>query len=476
MISWKRARALLVVTSVVALAAVTAALGGGGVSAQARSVSVQPALSGAITFQARTAPLPTSACVATIGIHCYSPGPVRAGVRPCAGLHRFGVDGSGQTIAIVDAFGSPTIVNDLHAFDQTFASRARRASRLDPVIGTDPQLTIIQPAGAVPPFDPTNSDMVGWAQETTLDVEWAHVIAPRAKILLVETPVSETEGVQGFPEIVQAENYVIDHHLAGVISQSFGATEETFPNAASLLALRGAFQNAAQHGVTVLGASGDEGSTDFELNLQDLYPMQVNSWPSSDPLVTSVGGTQMTLDDQGNRLSPDVVWNDGFGAGGGGLSHVFARPAFQDGVRAVVGGARGTPDISMNAAVDGGVWVYYTFVNPTSPYHIFGGTSAATPEFSGIVAMAEQLAHGGLGPINQALYTMRSKLSGIVDVTQGSNDIGPFTNSDGQTYHVPGFAAGAGYDLASGLGTIDATRFVPALALTASLERLRNNN
>ena len=82
--------------------------------------------------------------------------------------------------------------------------------------------------------------MVGWAEETTLDVEWAHVMAPKANILLVETPVSETEGVQGFPEIVQSENYVIDNHLAGVISQSFGATEETFPSTSALLALRSA--------------------------------------------------------------------------------------------------------------------------------------------------------------------------------------------------------------------------------------------
>ena len=86
--------------------------------------------------------------------------------------------------------------------------------------------------------------MVGWAQETTLDVEWAHVIVPAAKILLVETPISETEGVQGFPEIVKAENYVIDHHLAGVISQSFGATEETFPSPQSIRDLRSAFKNA----------------------------------------------------------------------------------------------------------------------------------------------------------------------------------------------------------------------------------------
>ena len=91
--------------------------------------------------------------------------------------------------------------------------------------------------------------------------------------------------------------------------------------------------------------------------------------------------------------------------------------------------------------------------------------------------MAEQLAPPRARPINDALYAIaRQTVPASSDVTQGNNDIGPFTNSDGQTYHVPGFAAGPGYDLASGLGTIDATRFVPALALAASLERLRNNN
>ncbi|HVN62980.1 MAG TPA: S53 family peptidase, partial [Gaiellaceae bacterium] len=276
------------------------------------------------------------------------------------------------------------------------------------------------------------------------------------------------------PEIVKAENYVIDNHLASVISQSFGATEETFPNQQAIFALRSAFKNAQRHNVTVLGASGDEGSTDYQLNLEDLYTTQVNSWPSSDPLVTSVGGTQMNLDDQGNHLSPDVVWNDSpigiQAASGGGPSHVFDRPDFQDGVRSVVGHARGTPDISMNAAVDGGVWVYYTFVTPSSPFHIFGGTSAATPEFAGIVAMADELAHQPLGWLNDALYQLRDhgrSGSGVVDVTQGNNDIGPFTNSDGNTYEVPGYAAGPGYDLATGLGTLDAATFVPALARAA---------
>ena len=151
--------------------------------------------------------------------------------------------GRGTTIVIVDSFGSPTIRNDLKVFDQTFGLPA------------PPKFTIIQPAGRVPAYDPNNSDMVGWAGETTLDVEYAHVIAPGANLLLVETPVSETEGVHGFPQIVKAEEYVIRHHLGDVISQSFSATERTFPSRASVQALRGAYQLAAQDRVTVLAAA-----------------------------------------------------------------------------------------------------------------------------------------------------------------------------------------------------------------------------
>ena len=313
---------LLGVAAVVVAAVVTALVGGAGYRPHAEAVA-RPLLTQPRSAHAATQPRPTSQCLTVYGIHCYSPAQLE-NAYDLAPLQARGVAGAGQTIAIVDSFGSPTIVQDLHQFDQTFGVSNPWGIPVDPAIANDPKLTIIQPAGPVPAFDPTNDDMVGWAEETTLDVEWAHVFAPKANILLVETPVSETEGVTGFPEMMQAENYVIDHHLAGVISQSFGATENTFPNVQSLLQLRYAFENAAQKGITVLGASGDTGSTDFELNLEDLYPYQVNSWPSSDPLVTSVGGTQLTLDDAGNRLAPDVVWNDGYGAGGGGPSHVFS--------------------------------------------------------------------------------------------------------------------------------------------------------
>jgi subtilase family serine protease len=415
-------------------------------------VAAEPLHTNVIDTHLLTTPPTTSQCIALFGIHCYAPAQfVKA--YDLAPLHTHGIDGRGETIAIVDSFGSPTISHDLHVFDQTFG------------LPDPPALTIIQPAGAVPPFDPTNSDMVGWAEETTLDVEWTHVFAPGAKILLVETPVSETEGVTGFPQIVQAENYVINRNMADVISQSFGATENTFPSKSSLLNLRSAFFNAYAHHVTVLGASGDAGATDYQLNASDLYTFRVNSWPSSDPLVTSVGGTQLLLDDAGNRLAPDVVWNDGFGAGGGGVSKVFSRPDFQDGVRNVVDGRRGTPDISMSAAVDGAVIFYYTFVPGREGYHLVGGTSEASPEFAGVVAMADQMAHHRLGLINPRLYDLsRSDHSGIVDVTMGNNTFGPFTNSDGKTYTVVGYNAGRGYDLASGVGTIDAAWFVPALA------------
>jgi len=448
------------------LAAGLAAVAGAPAAQRAPTASARPLVAHPARSRAATSPLPTSRCLSALGIHCYSPAQMAAayGLAP---LHAAGITGAGQTIAIVDSFGSPTIRRDLHRFDQAFGVSNSSGVPIDPAIAKDPKLTIIQPAGKVPRFRASNPDMAGWAGETTLDVEWAHVFAPGANILLVETPVSETEGVHGFPQMIKAENYVIKHHLASVISQSFGATENTFKTTKSLLALRSAFKLAAKNHVTVLAASGDTGSTDYKANGADLFPFQVNSWPSSDPLVTSVGGTQLNLNDAGNRLSPDIVWNDGSGAGGGGLSRIFGRPAYQAAVSAVVGARRGTPDISLSAAVDGGVWVYSSYAGAASPYHVIGGTSAATPEFAGIVALANQSAGKPLGRLNPLLYSLTGD-TGIVDVTRGDNDIGTFRNSDGLTHHVPGFTAGAGYDLASGLGTVDAAKLVPALVAAAA--------
>ena len=127
---------------------------------------------------------------------------------------------------------------------------------IDPAIAQDPNLTVIQPAGAVPPFDPTNSDMVGWAQETTLDVEWAHVFAPKANILLVETPVTETEGVTGLPgdrrgRELRDRQPPRERHLA-----ELRRDRADLPDARPCSTCASAFQNAAKqrrHGAGRLG-------------------------------------------------------------------------------------------------------------------------------------------------------------------------------------------------------------------------------
>jgi subtilase family serine protease len=408
------------------------------------------------------APVSIADCQADFGINCYTPVMYRVAynLNPLydgQAVRGRDITGAGETIVIVDAYGSPTIESDLQTFDAQFGF-------------PNPSLTIDQ-FGDVPPFDPNNPTVVSWAEETSLDVEYAHSIAPGASIVLAETPVSENTGTSGFPQIMNAEESLINQGVGDVISQSFGTAENTFPgfssgNYSSLLDLRYAYQDAYNHHVTVLAGSGDEGATNFESDGETLYPYRVTSWPASDPLVTAVGGTQLSLNQSGDRTAPDVVWNDGFGASGGGVSAVFSRPLYQLGVAGVVGKSRGVPDISMTAAVNGGCWVYMSFAGIETPgvddpgWYIVGGTSEATPIMSGIVALADQVARHRLGLINPALYVLGALQqhgvpgTGIVSVTTGNNSFAGVT----------GYNAGPSYNLATGLGTIDAAQFVPALA------------
>jgi subtilase family serine protease len=421
-----------------------------------------------IARNAQAAPLTTADCEKDYNIACYGVAQIRRAYGLPA-LYANGVTGRGATIVIVDSYGSPTIQNDLTAFD--------RAYRLP----APPKFQIIRPEGRIPAYDPASSDMVGWAGETTLDVEWAHAVAPGANILLVETPVSETEGVHGFPQIVAAEKYVLNHHLGDVISQSFSATEETFPSKSTVQSLRGAYELAQKDHVTVLTASGDSGAADVGLDQTTYYAFRVTSWPDSDPLVTGVGGTQLHFTARG-APAPPTVWNDTYNtkaneftdgnagpnplAGGGGLSIFFTRPGYQDSVRDVVGGSRGVPDISMSAACNGAVDTYATFKGAPSGWSPECGTSEATPLFAGIVALADQVAGHSLGLINPALYQLAAQHKpGIVDVTRGNNTVS-FTQ-DGREQTVTGFTARPGYDLATGLGTVNAPYFVPELARLA---------
>jgi subtilase family serine protease len=454
-----------------------AALSGGG-SAAVTGVAASPAsAAGIVTIRpgalhavitATATPPTTSFCKRHYGIACYLPRQVQRAYNLPA-LYAHGITGRDQTIIIVDSFGSPTIQRDLTRFDKATGLPA------------PPSLKVIQPAGKVSPYQPT-SNREGWAGETDLDVEYAHTVAPGARILLVETPTSENEGTTGFPQIVTAEKYVINHHLGGVISQSFSATEQTFPSRQALLNLRGAYIDAARKGVTVLAASGDSGAADVRFNQVTYFLHRVTSWPDSDPLVTGVGGTQLHLNAAGDDVRPATVWNDTYNAatnefifgnsgpnplaGGGGKSVIFGRPPYQNSVKKIVGSSRGVPDISMSGACNGAVDMYQSFAGQPAGWYPTCGTSEATPLFAGIVSLADQMAGHPLGPINPSLYRLLAEHApGIVDVTSGNNTVS-FTQS-GKRYTVTGFAARRGYDLASGVGTVNALLFVPELARAA---------
>jgi subtilase family serine protease len=485
-----------------AIAAVAALAAGSAAAVPAVSaasaVQVAPFAAGHVLAAGKMSQPPTTAqCEKQFGIACYQAFQLQKAYN-LAPLFAKGIQGKGETIVIVDAFGSPSIASDLQTFDSEMG------------LPNPPSLKVITPEGPITTtaknctskYSPTGpdlcSDYYGWTDETSLDVEWSHTMAPQANILLVETPMTETEGITGFPQIVAAENYVINHHLGDVISQSFGANEQTFTSPGQIYSLRSAYFNAAQHGVTVLAGSGDQGSTDEICspssgcaNPQDLIccsSTRTISWPESDPLVTSVGGTQLHLNAAGDRTAPDSVWNDlsstlgvpgpvfTSGSSGGGLSMVFSRPGFQNGVAGTVGGSRGTPDISMSAAVNGAVDFYDTSDPSVKGWGIVGGTSEASPLFSGIVALADQVAGHRLGDINPDLYALgQGKASdGIMPISQGGNTYtfckAADVKSDGSCASssdlvtVPGFTANGSYNDATGWGTVNAAKFVPALA------------
>lgn len=389
----------------------------------------------------------TAQCRAKWRISCYSPIQYRQAydLNP---LHQAGVTGKGRTIVIVDPFGSPTIQKDLDVYSARFGMKSTHVD--------------VVKWGNVPRFDPAEADQSAWAGETTLDVEMAHAVAPDAHIVLAETAVGGIgDGTTGLREAMDAEKSLIDRGVGDVISQSWGVAENSFPgfsrgDFSSIQNLRYAFKDADRHGATVLAASGDSGATDTTGNDETTYPYRVNAWPSDDPLVVSVGGTRLHLDAKGDRIAPDSVYNDS-GASGGGLSHVFARPSYQNGV---VANHRATPDVSMSASLKGGAWVYSSYDPKRVGWDVYVGTSEASPLFAGIVALADQVAGHRLGDIHQALYSLyaqssRNPFTGIVDVKDGTNN---------SYAGVTGYTAVKGYDMATGVGTIDAARFVPALA------------
>jgi subtilase family serine protease len=409
----------------------------------------------------RAAPPTTGECEQGLSVACYTPNQVRTAYRLPA-LYARKITGRGVTIVIEDSYGSPTIKSDLATFDRQFRYPA------------PPKFSVIMPIGKVATFNVHNANMTSWAWETSLDVEYAHAIAPGASIELVETPATGSGSTNR--QVMQAEEYVVSHHLGAVLSQSFSSTEAGWSSQAQLQPLRAGLRAAQSHLVTVLAASGDAGATTEAANGPGYYTQREVNWEASDPLVTGVGGTE--LKDSGGKYT-SVAWNDTYDkavdklwsgttdpiphATGGGKSALFGRPSWQNGVKSVIDGRRGIPDIAMSAACNGAVDVYTSFQPGRVGWSEGCGTSEATPEFAGIVALSDQVAGRWLGLINPTLYRLVGQHApGLVNVTSGDNTVSFYGGK--KRYTITGYHARKGYSLVTGVGTINASLFVYELA------------
>jgi subtilase family serine protease len=361
-----------------------------------------------------------------------------------------GIDGTGTTVAVIEGWDDPGVAAFIHAEDLRYGLP-------DPVIQT------IYPSGPLPAQCPAGMVALGsygscaaWQGELELDVLTAHLIAPYARIVISATPADseindDPASNVAPPEMMRALEYISAHHVANVISISDGTGEITYRfGDAQIQANDPGPLSAAAAGIPVLNATGDCGVVQnlAVANAQcgDTSPGPDTATWDDNPWVTAVGGSVPNVSTtKGAKLGPDPLWHmAGIFSEGAGFSSVYPRPRYQDGVAQITGSRmRSVPDITMDSQ---------------------DGTSESAPMLAGVLALATQLNHGeNLGPINPVLYEILGPLgsrAGISDVVSGNNSvIDPKTGK----VLVSGFTAGPGFDVASGWGTIDASKFVPAL-------------
>lgn len=369
------------------------------------------------------------------------------GVTPAVMRHAYGVDatlfgsvvgdGTGQTIAIIDAYDAPTIVNDLAAFDRQFGLPGTTAAAVNGFL-----TRINQNGGSTLPAADARG---GWGVETSLDVEWAHVIAPGARILLVEASSASDTDLNA--AINTARNYA----GVSVISMSFGSDEYSGAYADDSLYTTPAGHN----GVTFVASSGDSGAYSYSSRTT-----RTVSYPASSANVVAVGGTRLTTGTGGTYVS-ESAWGSGTsswtsGGAGGGISAYEPQPAYQRGVVTQTTTRRAVPDIAFDADPASGVPVYDSYDNGAStPWLQVGGTSLAAPMWAGVFALVNQdRALNGLGSLNGSSETLprlyQLPARDFHDITTGSN----------------GYSAGTGYDLVTGRGTPIVNLLVPDLAGT----------
>jgi subtilase family serine protease len=391
----------------------------------------------------------------------FTPGPQDIFDYSIGDLWLKGIDGSGTTVAVIEGWDDPNVASFIH-------TRDLRYGLPDPVIQT------IFPSGPLPAQCPPGMVALGsygscdaWRGELELDVLAVHLIAPYAKIVISATPADseitdDAASNVAPPEMMRALEYISARHVADAISISDGTGEDTYTfGQAQIHANDPGPLAAAAAGIPVTNATGDCGVVQnlaiANAQCGNTSPGPATATWDDNPWVTAVGGTVPNVSPTtGAKAGPDPIWHEGgIFAEGAGFSVVFPRPAYQNGVARITRSAwRSVPDITMDAQ---------------------DGTSESAPMVAGVLALATQLNHGrDLGPVNPVLYDVlgpRGSRAGLSDVVSGNNSV---TDPSTGKVLVQGFTAARGFDVASGWGTVDASKFVPALvaAQATGLDRI----
>jgi hypothetical protein len=381
---------------------------------------------------------------ASNGLHYLGPADL-AEIYDIQALYSAGLDGTGQNLAIAGQTG--VSLTDLRAFRSEFNLPAR-----------DPQLVLF---GADPGMN--QDDQI----EASLDLEWSGAVARGATVIYAYSQ-----------DVFESLQYVIDQNLAPVVSVSYGGCELT-----SSTSFRALAQQANAEGITWMNAAGDSGAAGCDSGGEPAATQgPAAMFPADIPEVTAVGGTEFnevsgtywSAQSRINSVSalsyiPEKAWNNtplgkGLASGGGGPSLVYPKPWWQIGPGVPNDNARDVPDIALTASGEHDAYMMFA----RGELMTVGGTSASSPSFAGIVSILNQfltakgeIAKPGLGNINPALYNLAQNTIGLFhDVTVGNNIVPCAPGSKGCATGSFGYEAGPGYDLATGLGSVDAFNLV----------------
>ncbi|HET6643678.1 MAG TPA: S53 family peptidase [Gaiellaceae bacterium] len=369
-----------------------------------------------------------------------------------------GYDGAGQTVAVIDAYASPTILADVNQWS---------INRGLPTVGPSQFVQVVPPGIYRRPQNPAQ-DPQGWYGEETLDIEAVHGMAPAAKIVYVGAP-------NNYQDLDAAMNHVVDRHLAQIVTNSYGFATELLPPG-YVKPFEDTLIQAATEGIGVYFSSGDTGDETAT------FGFATTDWPASSPWVTAVGGTSLGVGQANTRVletgwgTSDYSCNTAtlacsrtgwlYGSGGG-VSRIFPEPSYQSAAGLSLSG-RGVPDVAALGDPQTGLLIGQTQTFPEGAHYDeyrIGGTSLSSPIFAGLMALADQKAghpHGFANPVFYAnagsFYDVlsvktavaRRNFNNSVDASAGTSDrLRTFDDYSGSpTQHT-----NAGWDNVTGLGT-----------------------